>query len=168
MSAADGVHCVRCHRNRLVVNDGHMVGGGGIIGCMAGTSEIYSEGHVTASACQRRSMLRYCPPYLIIQLLRFTAHCKLTTPVAVSRRLLLGDHVAMGDDAEYVLRALCCHVDSASVNDGHYVTYATSDDVTWHRFDDDTVTGVNMDQELMSESVLQNVYLLFYRRITSP
>jgi len=60
-------------------------------------------------------MLRYCPPYLIVHLLRFTAsQAKLADPVAISRRLLLGNDVVMdaGDVSEYRLRALCCHVDT--------------------------------------------------------
>jgi len=116
-------------------------------------------------------MLRYCPPYLVIQFLRFTAaHVKLSTPVFVTRRLLLGNDVVMGNDdvSEYELCALCCHVDSRVVDSGHYVTYAIHDDsVTWYKFDDVTVTKVDIGVELMTESLQQNVYLLFYRRLTS-
>jgi len=75
----------------------------------------------------------------------------------------------MGDDSvtQYQIRAMCCHVDSHVVSDGHYVTYATADDVTWYKFDDVTVTKVNVDEELMSELVQQNVYLIIYRHVTS-
>jgi len=76
----------------------------------------------------------------------------------------------MGNDdvSEYELCALCCHVDSRVVDSGHYVTYAIHDDsVTWYKFDDVTVTKVDIGVELMTESLQQNVYLLFYRRLTS-
>jgi len=172
LTAAERVDCVRCDRDQLVVETGCVVMGRDIVGCMkVGSRDIYRPStEVTRSGCQRRSMLTYCPPYLIIQLLRFTAHSKLTTAVSVPPRLLLGNDVVMGDDnsvTHYQIRALCCHVDSHVVSDGHYVTYATVDDVTWYMFDDVTVTKVNIDQELMSESVQQSVYILFYRRITS-
>ena len=171
LTRADHVHCVRCARDQLTVDRGCVVGGRDILACMhVGTRDVYRQAsHVTGSSCQTRSMLHHCPPYLIIQLLRFNAQSKLTTPVVVQRRLLLGNDVVMGDDdvSQYEIRALCCHVDSHVVSSGHYVTYATADDVRWYKFDDVTVTKVNIDQELMTDLVQQNVYLLFYRRVTS-
>jgi len=171
LSDADQVHCNTCSRQRLVVDRGCVVGGRDILACMhVASRDIYREtgSQLTRSSCVRRSMLYHCPPYLIIQLLRFTvSQSKLTSPVAVPRALSLGNDVVMGDGdvTRYELCALCCHVDSDVIGGGHYVTYATADGVTWYMFDDVIVTAVDIDQELMIESLQRNVYLLFYRRL---
>ena len=162
----DTAHCDRCARNRIIVNKGC---DDGRRNCMeVGNSEIFRKTtHVARASCQRRSMLRYCPPYLVIQLMRFDAHSKRTCRVAVPRRLLLGNDVVMGDDddaGDYELVALCCHVDGHVISGGHYVACATADRVTWYEFDDVTVTRVNIDAQLQSERLQRNVYLLFYRR----
>ena len=171
LTDADHVHCNTCSRHRLVVDRGCVVGGRDIVACMQVASRsIYREtdSQLTPSSCLRRSLLHHCPAYLIIQLLRFTvSQSKLTSPVTVPRALSLGNDVVMGDGAvtQYELCALCCHVDSDVIGSGHYVTYATADRVTWYMFDDDIVTAVDIDQQLMTESLQRNVYLLFYRRL---
>jgi len=164
-----GIHCARCHRDQMVVHRGP---GGDDLRCMeVGTRQSYRQAtSVTRSNCQRRSMLHHCPQYLIIQLLRFTScQSKLTNRVIVPYYLLLTTDLVMHsrDVAKYQLTALCCHVDSHVITSGHYVTYATTDDITWYKFDDVTVTEVDIDQQLMSQSVQQSVYVLFYRRVVS-
>ena len=157
----DSVHCARCHP--LINPSGSLclVGGRDLVDCLFSPSSRGCQS-------QRRSMLRYCPPYLIIHLLRFNSqHSKRTCPVSVPRRLLLGNDVVIGDAdvTDYELCSLCCHVDSHVIGSGHYVTYATLPaQVTWYRFDDVTVTRVDIDHELESDALRQNVYLIFYRR----
>ena len=173
LSDADQVHCSRCARNRLVIDGGCVVGGRDIVACMqVGSRDIYREigSKLTYSSCRRRSVLSHCPPYLIIQLLRFTvSQSKLTSAVAVPRVLSLGNDVVVGDGdvTRYELCALCCHVDSDVIGGGHYITYATADRVTWYKFDDVIVTAVDIVQLLTTESLKRNVYLLFYRRVTA-
>ena len=162
------VPCVRCDRDELVVQCGCVVGGRDILGCMdVGSRHIYrprTGGHVTRGGrgYQTRSLLSKCPPYLIIHLLRHGDN----SPVSVARRLSLGKGVVIGDHdvTQYQLRAVCCcHV----VSQGRYVTYTSCDDVTWYKFDDVTVTRVNIDAELISERIQQNVFLLTYRRLVT-
>jgi len=169
------VPCVRCDRDGLVLQSGGcVVGGRDIFACMdVGSRHIYRpSSHVTSSrdrggrGCQLRSLVSKCPPYLIIHLDRYN----LTTRVSVARRLLLGNGVVIGDRdvTRYRLRAAVCCQGHHEVGQGHHdVTYASCDDVTWYRFDDVTVIMVNIDQELMSEFLERNVYLLIYRRISA-
>jgi len=170
LTAADRVQCARCS-NAIPPVDNGPPACDLLAACHSNGNIISNGGGSSPPGCQRRSMLRYCPPYLIVHLLRFTAsQAKLADPVAVSRRLLLGNDVVMddGDDIEYRLRALCCHVDTRQ-SGGHYVAYAAADDdeVAWHRFDDVAVTRVgDMAVELASSELQRNVYLLFYRRVT--
>jgi len=167
--------CVRCARERLAV----VVGGRDLVACLHvdAAAGIYRRTtHAAApppppppGGCQRRSMVRYAPPYLVIQLLRFAggaAAAKNDAPVAVPRRLSLGNGVVMGagSDVTYRLFAICCHLDGGG---GHYVTLASGDDVVWHVFDDVTVARVNIDELLRSDDVQRNAYLLFYRAVTS-
>ena len=79
----DAARCVRCARNRLVVGRGCVVGGRDLLGCLqVGSREIYRQTtHVARAGCRRRSLLRYCPPYLVIQLMRFDARSKRTCRV---------------------------------------------------------------------------------------
>jgi len=186
--------CVRCARDRLAV----VVGGRDLVACLhVDAAGIYRRTtHAAAppppppppGGCQRRSMVRYAPPYLVIQLLRFAggaAAAKNDAPVAVPRRLSLGNGVVMGagSDVTYRLFAMCCHLDGGGGGDdvmdgdvadgavigggGHYVTLASGDDVVWHVFDDVTVARVNIDELLRSDDVQRNAYLLFYRAVTS-
>jgi len=148
------ISCVRC-RQQLVDN---VVGGRDLLTCcMLETRTTHSANR----GYQSRSMISYCPPYLIIRLRR-AGPC---TRCMVPCRLLLGNDVVMTTGSavhEYQLRALCCHA---------ALSYVTPNDVTWFGCDDVTSGGglqpVNIDDELASESVQRQVSLLFYRLIPS-
>ncbi|KAK7102846.1 ubiquitin carboxyl-terminal hydrolase 20-like [Littorina saxatilis] len=140
------------------------------------------------SDVQRRCLLRQLPECLIIQLMRFQYSvqqgrpAKLRAPVSVRLKgldleALVYDTVTQREDLaapaggssahSYDLYGLCLHLGADSTHHGHYISYSLAADGRWYRFDDETVTEVNMEYELTTKEVRQNAYLLFYKRAAS-
>lgn len=134
---------------------------------------------------QRRCLLRQLPECLIIQLMRFQYNIhqgrsnKLRAPVSVRLKgldleALVYDTVTQREDLAspagitgpqiYDLYGLCLHLGAESTHHGHYVSYSLAADGRWYRFDDESVTQVNMEYELTTKEVRQNAYILFYKR----
>jgi len=136
---------------------------------------------VYVTNCQRRSLLGYAPPCLIIQLMRFTVGAtgsphKLKTPISIPMSTsaltpLLLENVALDKNGQavrltrYELFALCLHAGGECTANGHYVSYAQCANGLWYQFDDARVCEVNMDYELTTRVVRENAYLLFYRLV---
>lgn len=137
---------------------------------------------------QRRSLLRQLPECLVVQLMRFSVDSKTRTPVKNQRPVkvpitdldlthLIVDNVMKREDLttlnasyRYDLYAMCLHVDSDTVSHGHYIAYVKSNDTgTWYKCDDEAVTPVNIEYEVSTRQVRENVYLLLYHKNrTSP
>lgn len=136
---------------------------------------------------QRRCLLRQLPECLTIQLMRFQYNAqqgrptKLRAPVSIRLKgldlqALVYDTVTQREDLTapagggsshmYNLYGLCLHLGADSTHHGHYISYSLAADDRWYRFDDETVTEVNMEYELTTREVRQNAYILFYKRAT--
>ena len=130
---------------------------------------------------QHRSLLRQLPECLVVQLMRFNVHRgmakKIQRPVKVPvteldlTRLIVDnvmkreDLTALNASYHYNLYAMCLHVGSDSITHGHYISYVKStDNGLWYKCDDETVTEVNIDYEMSTRLVRENVYLLFYHK----
>ncbi|GAB1606608.1 uncharacterized protein LOC115210304 [Argonauta hians] len=134
----------------------------------------------------RRCLLHQLPECLIIQLLRFTFDSntkstrKILTPVNITLTDLdlkdivfnlnnsnsnKGHHI---DDPNpchrYNLYAVCVHLSSRGSNGGHYISYCLDSNGKWYKFDDDTVSQVDMQYELTTRTLNENAYLLFYKK----
>ena len=131
---------------------------------------------------QRRCLLKQLPECLIIQLKRFyySAHNRCSSKLHLSVCLPLkgldlrdfyhtnnphGNTIDTGCH-RYDLYGLCVHLGANTTHDGHYVSYSLTNDGRWFRFDDDSVAEVNMEYELTTEEVRQNVYILFYKAVS--
>lgn len=130
---------------------------------------------------QHRCLLRQLPECLVIQVMRFMMNMhvgdvrKIRAPVRIPLKNLdltsfIFDTVTNREDMtavqnyRYDLYALCAHLGGESTSYGHYIAYCRSEDGSWHKFDDEVVTEVNMDYELTTKELRENSYLLFYRR----
>ncbi|KAK7478569.1 hypothetical protein BaRGS_00030168 [Batillaria attramentaria] len=137
---------------------------------------------------QRRCLLRQLPECLTIQLMRFQYNMqqgrptKLRAPVSIRLKgldlqALVYDTVTQREDLTapaggsgshtYDLYGLCLHLGADSTHHGHYISFCLAADGRWYRFDDETVTEVNMEYELTTREVRQNAYILFYKRAAS-
>lgn len=129
----------------------------------------------------RQCLLRRLPQCLTIQVLRFNYEVskrkvsKLRTPVTIpSKRLDLRkltydstvgreDITVVSKSDVYSLYAVCLHLGGEDTNSGHYVAHCRAVNGTWYRLDDERVdTITDIENELKSEEVQENCYLLFY------
>ena len=155
----------------------HLLSGRG----MCTSTPIYSTGlPVQLTDGQRRSFLRQLPECLIVQLMRFSyaegqpvkLHRPVTvpltgldlTPLIVDTVMQRRDVTATTTSQRYDLYALCVHLGAAATSSGHYISYGKALDGNWYRYNDAKVTAVNMDYELSTRLVRENVYLALYRR----
>ncbi|XP_076447534.1 uncharacterized protein LOC143284594 [Babylonia areolata] len=142
-------------------------------------------GGPSPSDVQRRCLLSQLPECLIIQLMRFHydvqqgRSTKLRAPVSirlkgldlqevmcdtVTQREGFASPAGQASSQMYDLYGLCLHMGAESTHHGHYVSYSLASDARWYRYDDETVTEVNIEYELTTKEVRQNAYLLFYKR----
>ena len=145
------------------------------------TNKSTSSNRVCLTDGQRRSLLRQLPECLVVQLMRFTINQgtakKIQRPVKVPvteldlTRLIVDnvmkreDLTALNASYHYDLYAMSLHVGSDSIAHGHYISYVKStDNGHWYKCDDETVTEVNIDYEMNTRLVRENVYLLFYHK----
>lgn len=132
----------------------------------------------------QRYWLREPPGCLIIQLCRFNfvnkvQSCRIKTRIdvpidglSISNLVfsyaamcmpLQSEHILAGG-SKYRLYALCLHSGGDCVPSGHYIAYAIADDGLWYKFEDENVVAVNIEYELSTQSLQEDVYLLFYHR----
>jgi ubiquitin carboxyl-terminal hydrolase 8 len=170
----DSGFCDNAFKTSTPIRD---IGGGG--------GESGGGGGSDGGDVQRRCLLRQLPECLIIQLMRFqysvqqARPTKLRAPVSVRLKgldlqALVYDTVTQREDLAapagmtgphvYDLYGLCLHLGADSTHHGHYISYSLAADGFWYRFDDESVTQVNMEYELTTKEVRQNAYLLFYKR----
>ncbi len=148
-------------------------------------SSTREEQHPTpltvVSEGRRQTLLRQPPDCLIAQLMRFTYNNgqlqKIRLPIRIQPSNLDLSHLIL-DNAlskekvshpmkkcfQYNLYAMCVHLGDTR---GHYIAYAQVSD-RWFKFDDASVTQVNIDYEVSTKTVRENAYLLFYRRVVLP
>ncbi|KAH8021036.1 hypothetical protein HPB51_011815 [Rhipicephalus microplus] len=118
-----------------------------------------------------RTMLTQTPSAVVLQLLRFqydSSTCqsrKIREPIKIpSTNMCLPN--GSGTWPQYKLYGVVAHIGSRSTQDGHYIAFA-EDQVCgkWYRFDDESVTSVpDIDEELAKPFLMENAYLLFYRK----
>ena len=145
------------------------------------TSRATYDKRVCFTDGQRRSLLRQLPECLVVQLMRFSVQNgtarKIQRPVKVPvteldlTRLIVDnvmkreDLTALNASYHYDLYAMCLHVGSDSIAHGHYISYVKSSETgRWYKCDDETVTDVNIEYEMNTRLVRENVYLLFYHK----
>lgn len=131
---------------------------------------------------ERRCLLRRLPDCLVIQLMRFSFNhvtrqsCKLQSPVRIplsdlDLTQIMFDTITNREDLssteasyKYDLYGVCVHLGANSTNFGHYISYCLHTDGQWYKFDDETVTQVNMQFELTTRELRENAYILFYKK----
>jgi len=80
-------------------------------------------------------------------------------------KLVIDNSIIIG--ADEVIIALSCHL-ADSMLQAHYITYAdTATPDTWFKFDDDILTKIDIKDELHSDTILHNTYLLFYQHLAA-
>jgi ubiquitin C-terminal hydrolase len=156
--------------------------------CFAQFSEIehlsHTGGNMISCSCnidytqaKRLALLSSLPSLLIIQLARFSydpvkskAHKNQTSVVFPVTGLDLSKYTIEGKlESEtsskrvYDLSGFCVHTGASSTNFGHYVSYTKVKDGSWYCFNDDYVSLVtDVQNEICSNFVSQNAYILFY------
>ncbi|XP_064487322.1 ubiquitin carboxyl-terminal hydrolase 8-like [Ornithodoros turicata] len=117
-----------------------------------------------------RTILSQTPTSVVLQLLRFQfdsstgeAH-KIKHSVHVPCNMCLPN--GSGTWPQYQLYAVVVHVGARSTQDGHYIAYAEERlRGKWFKFDDEVVSVVpDMEGELRTPFLMENAYLLFYRK----
>lgn len=118
-----------------------------------------------------RTMLSQTPSAVVLQLLRFQYDSstgqsrKIRDPIKIpSANMCLPN--GSGTWPQYKLYGIVAHIGTRSTQDGHYIAYAEDQMYSkWYRFDDETVTHiVDIEEELAKPSLMENAYLLFYRK----
>ena len=143
------------------------------------TCSCLLEEHLTNAT--RLSLLSVLPKCLIIQLTRFlydnSRHLaiKNNTPIGILSELQIFPYTMKAkfnsnclnqESILYILHAVCLHSGSQRTSCGHYVSYCRISDNHWYYFDDHTVVPIeNIKNELNTDFVLQNAYVLFYHRV---
>jgi ankyrin repeat protein len=125
----------------------------------------------TCTICNKNYIIKKnifwsCPKILCIQLKRFIfvngIGIKIQTYMDFSFELDLynyvGDPNKQSNDYKYELCSVCYHIGS-TLNTGHYISICKCND-GWYKFDDSTVTRVNIKEIFNNEA-----YLLFYKRV---
>ena len=132
------------------------------------------EGTLTPG--RRLSLLSRPSKRFVIQLTRYSYNSvhsmavKNTVSVQFPTRLDLFPHTMssiIGNNNEqmmvYELQGVCVHSGAQSTSYGHYVSYCRVTTERWYYFNDESVSLIdNIEDELTTEFVLQNAYLLFY------
>ncbi|KAH7947148.1 ubiquitin carboxyl-terminal hydrolase 2 [Rhipicephalus sanguineus] len=118
-----------------------------------------------------RTMLSQTPSAVVLQLLRFQYDSssgqsrKIREPIKIpSTNMCLPN--GSGTWPQYKLYGVVAHIGSRSTQDGHYIAFAEEQmGGKWYRFDDESVTSVaDIDEELAKPFLMENAYLLFYRK----
>nr|XP_050027847.1 ubiquitin carboxyl-terminal hydrolase 8-like [Dermacentor andersoni] len=118
-----------------------------------------------------RTMISQAPPAIVLQLLRFQFDSaagqtrKIRDPIKIpSANMCLPN--GSGTWPQYKLYGIVAHIGTRSTQDGHYIAYAEDQAYgKWYRFDDEAVTPISdIDEELAKPFLMENAYLLFYKK----
>ncbi|CAN8018251.1 unnamed protein product [Ixodes persulcatus] len=126
---------------------------------------------VSHTSWLHRTLLSQTPSSVVLQLLRFQydnatgeAH-KIKDPVRIPLYNMCLPN-GSGTWPQYKLYGVVVHVGVRSTQDGHYIAFA-EDRIKehWYKFDDELVSQVfDMEEELAKPFIMENAYLLFYRK----
>ncbi|XP_077541349.1 ubiquitin carboxyl-terminal hydrolase 8-like [Haemaphysalis longicornis] len=118
-----------------------------------------------------RTMLSQMPSVVVLQLLRYRYDSstgetrKVRDRVGIpSRNVCLPN--GPGTWPQYQLYGVVLHLGNRSTQDGHYVAYAEDERTRkWYKFDDEDVKCIDdIEEELGMALVMENAYLLFYKK----
>ena len=127
---------------------------------------------------KRIAMLSRLPKRLVIQLTRFSYSTKLKSVrkniahIAIPTTIDIAPHImeskfhanlSKQKTVLYKLYAFCTHTGAQSTSFGHYMAYCLASNGVWYCFNDGHVSEVrDIENELLTNSILQNAYMLFY------
>lgn len=118
-----------------------------------------------------RTMLSQMPSAVVLQLLRYQYDSSTGETRKVRDRIRIPSrNVCLpngpGTWPQYQLYGIVLHIGNRSTQDGHYVAYAEDERTRkWYKFDDEDVKGIDdIEEELGMAPVMENAYLLFYKK----
>ena len=129
--------------------------------------KYYDENTKEYYTVHREMKLMRVPKYLIIMLKRYNNHQKksnnlISFPI---NNLNLTAYAEGYDNLECSLRLLSIGCHRGMLNGGHYYAICRHSDNKWYKFDDETVTEHDINQNKNKQILFKEAYILIYERI---